>query len=658
MNDRLDDLRALIAKGKYKKALPLLKKFNQKSQQLSYESLEMEAGCLFFEGQYRLSRIKTQQALRLATLPEQKIACLGNMAKASEKAGDKKDALQCLCELVKQDPGGQYLEPRLVALQLAYQLQDWEIIQQIGPSLVKFTAFATPSLLIMAQAAISQGESTLALKHLDTITRQIRMNEQHIIKPDEVISLFACYKALSAYTAMEELLEKLKPAFEQSDWFRQLVHGLSSESTGVSSSSATTAGKIGNGQPPIIRGNNAGAIKALTSLSRTMLQLGARFHSALVFEVDGDDICVKLSQSEAIGGTGMDIPLKCLPVLSDYRFYLSSEYNLNFAVSKHPLNEAAKPILQDLVELYNACNKLASWRKSYPLFSLTGIRPVFDKLLQARCDAEYYQACYADSADAIDEQVLISSFFNSRILQLDSGLIQDLGGKPRHSTELVFIPMIELINHKMGAPGFLLDRSRLCIQTKYESGAEGDELFVQYNLDDPVVTLLRYGFFDASVSWIYTVPLVLNTTTGLTLVVHNQVKQAGSNVVPEHLRDIPEHYPAILVREGSDVYLSKLVIPGKSQINALPRVIAEVLKSVDVEHNFQNTDILNAEVEHLMSQLLDANQQYWQDLDVCIKQQQTSSNRIPEATFEILSKLCEFCSDHLASYVANSGYAR
>jgi hypothetical protein len=47
MTSKLEQVKVLVAQGKYKSALPVLRKINQKPHHVIFESLDFESVCLF-----------------------------------------------------------------------------------------------------------------------------------------------------------------------------------------------------------------------------------------------------------------------------------------------------------------------------------------------------------------------------------------------------------------------------------------------------------------------------------------------------------------------------------------------------------------------------------------------------------------------------------
>jgi hypothetical protein len=54
----LEQAKQLVSQKKYKKALVLVKKLNQQVNTLSFASLELESGCLFYLKRYKLSSLR------------------------------------------------------------------------------------------------------------------------------------------------------------------------------------------------------------------------------------------------------------------------------------------------------------------------------------------------------------------------------------------------------------------------------------------------------------------------------------------------------------------------------------------------------------------------------------------------------------------------
>ena len=136
MSEKLAQARLLVEQKKYKKALAILKKINQKSGQSTYGSIELEAICLFEQKQYPLARIKFEQCLKLADKPQHTVGTYDNLSVIALREGHSGQALEYLRQAVELDSSGKKVSRRMELVTLAVQTGEHQIIQEYAPGLL------------------------------------------------------------------------------------------------------------------------------------------------------------------------------------------------------------------------------------------------------------------------------------------------------------------------------------------------------------------------------------------------------------------------------------------------------------------------------------------------------------------------------------------
>jgi tetratricopeptide (TPR) repeat protein len=679
MNNKFEQAKSLASQGKYKKALFIVKKINMKSAQVNITSLELEAACLFHEKCYQLAELKMEQVLALSTVPKHRFECLNNLASISEKQGKLKPAINYLKASLDIDGSLNSADKRYALVKLGFSVKDYNTVEEYGPLLKNISQYSIDILLMLAQVAINTEKQTLALPYLNQLATDIKTQSRTIVPQQSIVGALNGFHSIGAYGKEQQLLTFLAPKFNHEKWFTDILlrseavakKGKNSkkdiENYKVKKESAlnnVTDGLVENSRKPVlaanqishdmVTGTNPQAVRAIIRLKREMERMGAAFNKHMSIVEENGEVVVKcvaaLSHPELL----MDVPLQCMPLVNDYKFSLDNN-QLIVTAKKNQLNPHANKIMILLADMYNACNKLAEWKASFPLFAMAGSKELFDKFLQARSNSAKYLDFYADSIDQLTADIVIKSFIGSRVLSFQNDELRKLGAKTKNLFESGFIPIVDLINHKMGATGFQRNIKKLRLQTIIEPGAADREVFVQYNLDDPLITLLMYGFVDDSATWIYTVPVILKTKTGLTVQIENLGGPTNIEQVPNHLSGYCDYFPTNISRNGNVVNVSKLIIPSKEHINSLRLMITHVLESIDIEGIYKNIKNLQVEVDFFEKQLIEYNIHYWQELQLIVETHIESNKQISMLTLEQLQELCTFCLKHIRYYQSNSG---
>ncbi|WP_102798339.1 tetratricopeptide repeat protein [Bowmanella denitrificans] len=660
MQDKIQKARELVAEGRFKKALSIVKKINQKSQLTSFESLELEARCLYQEGNYQLALLKTEAALKLADSAEKRYSCLENMASVHQQLGNRHAAIECIKEVLNATQALERAQLRFGLISLAAEVKDYNTIECYAPALSNVEEYTTDATLYLAEAAINDKNIDKACSYLDKVTVDICTQIRQSIKQQQIVNTLNGYHHIHAFKKESDLLENLRDRFQHEKWFNAVEMRL--RDVGArDNSSINVEYKKGNisqeksAIKPGVIGNDINIVNAVTKLRSELEKNGAFFHRDLRFVVEGNDISVQMATASNITEKCMGVPLTCMPLVDDYQFSLDDDGKLIVETKKQMLNPQAKKLMQLLVNMYNACDKLANWREYFTLFSLAGFKPLFDKLISARSDSAIYLQYYADKKELISGYAVIKTFVGSRIFTLAQHELRKIGVKSSKGDEAVFIPIIELFNHRMGVSGFVKDAKNLDLVTYSQPGDEGREIFVQYNLDDPLITLLVYGFVDLSASWVYTVPIIIQTRSGLNMRIDNLCSSSPVEDVPNHLMGFSAYYPPKVIRHGKSVYVSKLVLPGKEHHSSLRMIITEVLKQIDIEGIYTNSDTMTAELNHIETMILGLNRQYWQELQNMVNEYVSKYSNFSLKTADVLLQLCDTYIKHIARYEAQSG---
>ncbi|GGO72614.1 hypothetical protein [Bowmanella pacifica] len=642
MKDKLDNIRVLVNQRKFKKALQLLKKYTPPNKPCHYECLILEAQCLTYEANDQLGYLKFQQALKLTdNILEQK-HCLDNMAASAERLGKQAEALYCLKHSLQLDGSAKSAHQRFSLLKLAQALNDPATVEQYAPPLLGLSQYHLAVTLLLAETASQSGQQQQALDCLQQLITDIITGDRLKTTPEEVQRVLnACHQLLP-----EKKARSLSHALESSDT-KHLAPVLSQTKvrTGF-----TPSPKHSNNSPVSISGNNPAAQRVLSELVAELQSLGAEFTPHLMLLVEDGNLSVRLNTASESSGQCVGIPFSAMPIVSDYHFSLAQNFTLQTQPKHKMLNPSAARVMQLMTTLYNACNKLSDWRNSYPLFALAGCKALFSKLISARSDHEKFRPYYVEVGEELNNETLLESFFASRVLGVAAEQVSTWTGNSCDTEQLVFIPLAELTNHQMGAPRFQFDSKKRHFSSYYNAGKAGREIFAQYNFNDPMLSVLMYGFADTSASWLYSIPLHFTSPSGLTFDIANELQMADRDKLPANIADLAEFIPGVVKRTDDHIYISKLVIPAISNFDSLKRCISASLLAVDIDGRFKNPEMLSAEVGQIEQQVINANQQYWRELSILVSEH---TQTISAQALEILDRLCHFSTAQIQAYQKN-----
>jgi hypothetical protein len=663
MKNKFELARSLAKQGKYKKALLIVQKINQKPSEINFATLELEVACLFFEKKYQLAYLKNQNLLTRTNSDEQKLAALRSLAALSEKLAMPGDAIIHLQNILAIDGSLNTAEQRFAMIQLASAVGDFNCVLSYGPLLSNVSEYSVKTLLLLSQSAINTNKHADALTYLSRLAAEIRVEGRPSIDQNSLLGLLNGFHFIKAYEKEKELLSFLEPKFKHESWFQEVQLRLQKNGKVVATKTVEPVKdekiKIessGNPLKPGVRGNTSQTVQIITKLKSALVSMGASFHKDLcIVEHDGD-IMVTMAKANKSNEQLMDVPIKCIPLVNDYRFSLDENGCLLTKAKKNMLNPDAEIIMQLLTQMYNASNKLTNWKNTYPLFLLAEFDKVIQKLFEAKSSLVGIAGDYSKVVDQSSAKTIIERFISSRVMSFENELLRKNKIKTKRDIEQGFIPIVELINHKMGASAFNIDNKTVSLKTFTGIGNAGREVFVQYNLDDPLITLLNYGFVDASAKWIYSVPVVLETKTKLKIHVSNYVLSAKDVDIPNHLLGLADYMPADISRQGGIAQVSKLIIPGTEHSHSLRAVLAHVLKYLDSEGFYKDPIRLDSEVAFIEKQLIELNNKYWLELMELVNIQTQSEKPLPPLVTGQLNELCELCLNHIKRYHGQMGH--
>jgi hypothetical protein len=260
-----------------------------------------------------------------------------------------------------------------------------------------------------------------------------------------------------------------------------------------------------------------------------------------------------------------------------------------------------------MVEIYNLTGKAEDWAASSPWLSLAHQPALLDALAATRPHMPKLQAFDELRRNGKMDELLIKSFLGSRVFNLRADHRHKAGhGQVERDTQVI-MPVIDYFNHRLSAKAFRVNEGNnpLTIDVAGRPDPSTEDVFVRYNQLDAIDTYLIYGFVDAHASYLNTCPLEIRAAnhTISVLGMGGLIKKS----LPPALRDLRLFMPQVQARADEALTLNKLLIPGPQAPRALQRVLAAVLKNLDVSKHHLRSAIGEAE-----TQLIEQNEAHWQ----------------------------------------------
>jgi hypothetical protein len=308
-----------------------------------------------------------------------------------------------------------------------------------------------------------------------------------------------------------------------------------------------------------------------------------------------------------------------------------------------PANHAA--IMDLMLAVYNETGKLGWWQTVCPLLALKRYPEVRTHLVRSKMHTPKLQS-HMQLLDAGEiDKLVVESFLGARVFNLNPKFLQELGYDESEQGQPVIMPLIDYFNHRFQAEGYTVQAKPAPASMRvFGVPDESGEVFVRYNLYDPVDTFLFYGFVDTHSPWLASVPRTLTLPDGRGLEILN-TGGVMKGELPPALRDLRIYMPMIIKNDQEGVQLSKLLIPGPQAPRALQRILGFLVNHLCPKLSRQER---LAWIERLESELLDFNRTWWREL-------QTLCKIMPEGLpiAGSMGLLCDDCLQRIDAYEIN-----
>lgn len=384
---------------------------------------------------------------------------------------------------------------------------------------------------------------------------------------------------------------------------------------------------------PQITGDEA-LVRPLHILTQRLAAAGAWFNEDLEIRAGAGDLAMRSQRRYTDRRSVLRVPLAAMPFKEDFHWTLEGD-----RLRAEPVGPDTDPLHREMMDLmlevYNQAGKMAQWRQVCPWTALEDHPALLDRLLAAKAAASKVQRFQEWRAGGRRQTLMVESFLGARIFRLTAEHLRYVG-REEGDGAAVLMPIIDYFNHRLQAEGFQVQPAPAPISMRVFSRPDPQtgELFVRYNLYDPLDTYLFYGFVDTECPWLASVPLTLDTAGGRLEVLNTGGAFKGT--LPQAMRDLRPFMPAVIRQEADHLQLTKLILPGERAPRALQRVLAGLLTTLGVPR-----DGVPQEVARLEAEVLERNEAYWEDL---AGQARVLTQGHP------LQTLCRHARDHLAAY--------
>ena len=362
--------------------------------------------------------------------------------------------------------------------------------------------------------------------------------------------------------------------------------------------------------------------EALTALLRTVRAEGGDLHERARVVARGGDLSLHADGPDAGDARLLEIPDTCLPPIT--RFTLDRDGDdLVLVDAPDDLPAATVTALRHLLDVYNACGKLAVWRAATPWCALAADSDLRTALADLRAGVPKVEQLRR-IADAGETTPLgVRSFLGARTFNLKARAETAAeqghgpGGGEGGDETPVLAPFVDALNHHYRARTFGLtidpdDIRRLWTHVD-RPVAGGTECRVRYAPMDAVDAYLGYAFVDDSAPFLRSVPVTLNVADGGVLDVGAMGGTPFQGQLPPELEGDRFHVPPITdsLRAGH-LAVARLTLPGPAEAPALRRVLAFLLDIV--QPGKAEADLDNA-IREAEAQLFAANRARIADIE-------------------------------------------
>ncbi|GAA0353480.1 hypothetical protein GCM10009092_17320 [Bowmanella denitrificans] len=639
-----DDIGTLIEAGKFKKALSLLKK-NKKPKH--FLSAEQEALCWFNTKQYKLAKISFSEALNMATEPQQRIRTLNNLSAVGHFLQDKELSKNSLIQSVNIDGSIANIQARMKLCNILFEEQHYSEAVEFAKPLLSNEEQSNRTLFFIIDCHQKNNDRVSMLEWLDKAVARSNFLEKNYLL--QALNLF---HQCNEFEKESSFFKKIEKSIENEIWFSEVRDRITTKNNTRTINYKTTS-YIPSHR---VDGDNQHAIDVTKKLITTLEKNGAFFDQRIRFVIFDGNLSIVTSQSIEDPTVLMSVPVRCMPLLDDYEFSIDTSYQLICTPKKVPMNSESVPIMQLLIELYNATGKIQQWKDVYPLTALAAHPELLNKLCESKRHSSSLNAMLDLLRSEKNEELLISSYFSSRRFSYNQKTLKTAGVRTHNEVEYGLLSVIDFLNHSMHVPGYSVNEDKPSIEVAGNKLNSGDEIFVRYNFDDPVITYLTYGFVDEHAPWFFSVPLEFQISNGLNIRVLNCTGAVNNAKIPKEMQGLRDFLPSTFALEDNRLDISSLVIPGKDRWTSLMMIVNFILNYINISGLFSNSNQLESAAKEIINKIIEMNVLYWKELrSTCLKFEGYES-KVLKQHLQNIEKLSDFALRNIDNYMGASGY--
>jgi len=636
MDVKLNLAKQLIKQGKFKKTYQILSKLN-KTCKKELEPIELEAYCLFKLKQYKRSAIRWQQAQNLS--PNSK-HIIDNLLSCHVNEGNIPAAILMAEQSLNIDPTLNNAQTYFQLTDLYSRQKNFEKVIEMANKLKTVSKYAYEVQLAKIDALIKLKRADDAKQHLLKVLIDL---EQY--SKQQIGFVLSSLHYLGLQQELNNTITKLESLYLGDTWFSDLLDTFLKVPVREKLNESSCANTLRILSEIKITGDNQEVVNIIKKLLHYTQEKGGFFHPCLnIVEQSGNlSITATVDNKQKL----ISIPLTLMPLLSDFHLSLIG-HKLICLNKKNQINPLAAPVMNMLVDIYNLTNKFEMWSKNFPITRLQQ----YDELLElifmpySMSPVIRHYAKLLNSGE--QEQLILESFLGSRVFNFGKTLLRKAGIKIKNQQEVGLLGIIDFLNHRSGVNGFFTSSSTNDIAIETLADKETKEVFVEYNLEDPLKTLLIYGFVDLSSPWLFSVPVAIHLDTGRKVEIYYNHATAHKDSLPEKLHHLAKYLPNTIERTQSKLTLNMLTLPEKGKQKIFKVMLSYCLFGKS-DLNISNIQL--NEVLQLEDILIQANMDFWRNLKTLIKQAKAQDDNPNDFIFIELDRLAEFGIEHIKSYL-------
>jgi hypothetical protein len=284
-------------------------------------------------------------------------------------------------------------------------------------------------------------------------------------------------------------------------------------------------------------------------LIRKLSDSGAFFHSDLRLQIRGAEGGFSAVNKFKSGEELIRLPLSCMPLFSDFHWFLDDDQRLCWESIEKPLAKDHVfhcELVDLLVNLYRHLDKVAAYSRLSPIIEFVNKRA----LLEWLSIMDHDDSLLAKVDQGLD-QLMIHVFWQARIFS-------DYLTQAFH-----LIPAMEFLDHSTFADNFFWDNlegGQRALHYAFQPVSGSKALLARYEIMDNFHAFMKYGFVDDNTFFLQSQPFTLQLDDGVSL----EIKYQSASGNQCHLQDwqtTPNYNNSIMYRSALRLMPDKMIMP-------------------------------------------------------------------------------------------------